>query len=341
MQRATPALANPFLSAQFARLVGLFRPDSRVAVLTDTQSAVGFFPFEKRGLGMGVPICGWLSPIQGIVHAPGTEWDMRDVLRRCRLSAWQFDNLITGHRSLDVDNVATVPSPIIDLADGFPAYFAKVQVRSPRFCRELGRKTRKLAREVGELRFVTDSRDLSALRTLMTWKSNQYRQVRQVDRFEQPWLGSLLHELLATRDDDVSGLLSVLYAGDEPVAAQFGLRGDDLLVGWFTGYDPRFRRYSPGLIHLRMLAEHLACSGIREIHMGKGPGEFKDAMKSDIVFVKEGIVTAGSVLGAAHLARNSVSRWAARSVRNHRRIHDLLDTILRRSGIARMTYGRV
>ena len=68
MQKATPALADPFLAPEYAMAVGRFRPRSRVAVLTDGQSIVGFFPFEERRLGTGVPISGWLSACQGVVR---------------------------------------------------------------------------------------------------------------------------------------------------------------------------------------------------------------------------------------------------------------------------------
>ena len=94
MQRATPYLANPFLSSEFVVAVGRFRPYTQVAVLTEGQSIVGFFPFERRQLGLGVPICGWLNCCQGVIHAPGVEWDPRELLSGCRLSAWQFDNII-------------------------------------------------------------------------------------------------------------------------------------------------------------------------------------------------------------------------------------------------------
>ena len=62
MQRSTPSLANPFLTPEFAAAVGRFRPMAHVAVLTEGQSTAGFFPFERRRLGSGVPICGWLTP---------------------------------------------------------------------------------------------------------------------------------------------------------------------------------------------------------------------------------------------------------------------------------------
>ena len=141
MQRATPSLANPFLSPEFAVAVGRFRPDAQVAVLTEGQSITGFFPFERRRLSVGVPVCGWLTPCQGLIHAPGVEWDPRELLRGCRLSAWQFDNLIADQLPFKPYHAAMALSPMIDLADGFDAYYAKLQVKSPRFCRELARRS--------------------------------------------------------------------------------------------------------------------------------------------------------------------------------------------------------
>ena len=341
MQQASPLLANPFLSPEFAVAVGRFRPEARVAVLTEGQTVTGFFAFERRGLGLGVPIGGWLSGCQGLVHTPGAEWDPRELLRECDLAAWQFDNLIAGQQPLKRYEAATRPSPVIDLADGFEAYYAKLWVKSHRFCRELARKARKLGREAGEVRIVPDSRDGGLLRTLTAWKSEQYRRTCHVDRFERPWVGDLMQALLAARGDHVRGLLSVLYAGDQPVAAQFGLRAGNLLVGWFTGYDIRFAKYSPGIIHLMQLAEQLAKVNIHAIYMGKGAKRYTEAIKSHDVFVAEGVVTSRSILGAVHGVRGASAQWALRTVRRRPGLHRVADRLLRRSGVSRYTYGRL
>jgi CelD/BcsL family acetyltransferase involved in cellulose biosynthesis len=342
MQRTMPSLANPFLSPEFAMAVGRVRPGARVAVLTDGQSITGFFPFERRRLGGGAPICGWLTPRQGVIHAPGTDWDPRDLLRGCGISAWRFDNLIIDQKPFMAYHSSITSSPTIDLSDGFEAYYAKLRVKSPRFCKELARRSRKLEREFGELRVMADSLDTGLLRTLMAWKSEQYRRTNHVDRFEQPWLVELLESLLVTRSSQLSGLLSGLYAGDQLVAAQFGLRTETLLVGWFTGYEASLGKYSPGLIHIKGLAEEMAAAGIRTIDMGGGPKNYyKETMKSYDSFVAQGVVTSRSVLGAAHHARSTLSRTARRSVRRHPGLHHATAQILRRSGLAHRLWGRV
>lgn len=342
MQLATPSLANPFLSPEFAMAVGCFRPGARVAVLTEGQSTIGFFPFERRQLGGGGPICGWLTPCQAVIHAPGAEWDARELLRGCGLSAWRFDNLVPDQQPFKDYHTAIVPSPVIDLSGGFEAYYEKLRAKSPRFCKEIARRARKLEREVGEIRIVADSRDASVLRTLMAWKSERYRQTSHVDRFEQPWLVGLLENLLSTRSTQFNGLLSALYAGDKLVAAQFGLRTGTLLVGWFTGYDTSLRSYSPGLLQIKGLAEEAAATGIHTIDMGGGPQNYyKETMKSYDSFVAQGVVTTRSMLGTAHYMRNALTWTARRTVRQHPDLHLATKQVLRRIGIAQRIWGRI
>lgn len=316
MQDATPSLADPFLSPEFAQAVGQVHPDSHVGVLAGRETITGFFPFERRRFGVGVPIGGWLSPSQGFIHAEDASWEARKLLSGCRLAAWEFDSLITDQKPFQPYHAGRVPVPVIDLSQGFGAYYSGLQARSPRFCRELDRKIRKFGREVGEIRIVPDARDTALLGALMTWKSDQYRRTGHVDTFERPWVAELLHQLLGTRSDHLTGMLSVLYAGDQPVAAQFGLGAGNIFHGWFTAYDPRFSRYSPGLILVKKMAEEFP-AGIHLIYMGRGSNSYKDAMKSRDVFVAEGVAVSRSALGLAHRTRTSSGRQLTAVINAH------------------------
>jgi len=89
------------------------------------------------------------------------------------------------------------------------------------------------------------------------------------------------------------------------------------------------------------MAEELNAAGIHTIHMGRGRGRYKEKMKSHDIFVAEGIVTEGTALTAAHRIRSASTRWARRTVRQRPRLHHAVDRALRRSGVARRTYGRI
>ena len=341
MQAATPALANPFLTPEFTLAVGRLRQESRLAVLTDGPSIMGFFPFEKRRFGIGMPISGWLSARQGLVHTPEAEWNARELLRGCDLAIWRFDNLIPEQKPFVPYHARTAPCPILDLSSGFDHYYTTLRLNQPHFCRELERKIRKLGREAGKLQVVSDSRDPHILRTLIAWKSEQYRRTAHVDRFQERWVCELLEVMLGTRTEELSGLLSVLYADDQPVAAQFGLRNHRQLMGWFTGYDIRYARYSPGLIHLMLMAKELASASIEAIQMGKGAQKYAQSLKNGDILVSDGAVTARSTLGIAHDSWDRASRVALNTVRQHPVLRSAVDTLLRKGRPANWLYGRI
>lgn len=338
MQRALPHLENPFLSPEFTMTVGQLRDDARVAVLCDDNRIVGFFPFQRRALGLGQPIAAGLTDCQGLVHVPGLEWDPHTLLRACDLAVWEFDHLVDGQRPFLPYRLACAESPVMDLRNGFDAYFARLRRESRKFTKDLLYKERKLGRDLGAVRACVDVRDHGELRTLLRWKSDQYRRTGRGDRFAKPWIVELVHALLDTRSDGFSGLLSVLYAGDKPVAGHFGLRFDGVLVGWFPAYDTAFARYSPGLIqHLRM-AEDAAALGVTAIDLGKGAREYKDAFKSHALVVGEGrVIRRATVRGRLHWAWREPVRQARNGVLGHPPLLRLADRTLKRYGNLRQS----
>jgi hypothetical protein len=165
-----------------------------------------------------------------VVRQPGAPWDARELVRSCGLAAWKFDNLIPGQAPFKPYLSRTEAAPIIDVTDGFAAYYAKVHVKAHQFCRELERKSRKLSREAGEVHMVADT-DANPLSQLTNWKSSQYRRSNRFDKFGQPWLRELLEELLVTDTPHLSGLVTTVYAGTERVSIQFGLRAGSVCEG--------------------------------------------------------------------------------------------------------------
>lgn len=316
MQNSTPAFSNPFLSPEFAIAVGEIRSNTRIAILIDGPSAVGFFPFERHRTGVGMPIAAGLTDCQGMVHAPGVRWDARELLRACGLSVWHFDHLVYGQHPFAEYRTGSRPSPFIDLTEGFDSYREKIHSRSPQFCKSLERKERKLIRETGRhLRFTLDSRDESSFRALLAWKSQQYRRTSQIDIFSRPWVTDLLVALFNHHSSSFGGLLSVLYADEDPIAAHFGLRGSTILAHWFPAYDTKFHQYSPGLImHLHM-ARVSPRTGIRIIDLGTGSQRYKEELKSGDFQVDTGIVTTGSLYAMAYRSGRIGSQRAAESIK--------------------------
>ncbi|MEU3663654.1 GNAT family N-acetyltransferase [Streptomyces sp. NPDC032940] len=334
LRAASRSPRNPFMEPEFTEAVGRVRPGARVAVLDEGGAAAGFLPHERGPLGQGRAIGLGVSDCQGAVLRPGLVPDTRRLLRACSLSSLAFDNL-EAEQGLFVPYAAEEHTTyVIDVEKGYEAYESVLRAQSPKFLKTTLAKERRLGRQVGDVRFVFDEREPAALRTLMEWKSAQYRRTGRRDRFAQEWITRLVGRLAETRAPQCTGTLSVLYAGERPLAAHFGLRSASVLACWFPAYDPDFAKYSPGLVlHLRM-AEAAAAEGIGLLDMGRGAAEYKDSLKTGELPVYEGTATRPGAGAALQWLGREPARRAHSFVRGRPRLASLAARTLK--GAARL-----
>ncbi|WP_399887422.1 GNAT family N-acetyltransferase [Streptomyces sp. BBFR51] len=332
LRARSTAPRNPFMEPEFTDVVGRVRPRARVAVVHDGGEAAGFLPYERGPLGQGRAIGLGVSDCQGAVLRQDLTPNLRELLRACSLSSFAFDNL-EAQQGLFVPHAADEHTTyVIDVEKGYEAYEDVLRDRSPKFLKTTLAKERRLGRQAGDVRFVFDERAPAALRTLMEWKSAQYRRTGRRDRFAQEWITRLVTRLAETRAPQCTGTLSVLYAGGRPVAAHFGLRSAKVLACWFPAYDPDFAKYSPGLVlHLRM-AEAAAAEGIGLLDLGRGPAEYKDSLKTGEMPVYEGAATRVGAGAALHWLGREPARLAHGFVRDRPRLASLAARTLRGAG---------
>jgi CelD/BcsL family acetyltransferase involved in cellulose biosynthesis len=333
LQESDAAFDNPFLSPEFTITVGELRDVVRVAVLYDGSDIVGFFPFERHPLGIGKPVAAGLTDAQGLVHAKEIDLDPRRLLKECGLSVYEFDHLVAGQPLLD-ERHTRHPSPIIDLREGYPAYTESLKATSGKTYKTTLAKSRKLQRDVGELRHDYATTNLEPLHTLLGWKTDQYRRTGRTDRFAHRWIVELVERLLATQSETFAGVLDMVYVDGVPMAGHFGLRTRTTLSGWFPAYDTQYAKFSPGLIHHLAMAESAAESGIRVIDMGRGEKEYKDKLKNGQLEVAEGrVARIGPAAGLHWMMRVPVRKTRATVMAN--------PLLLKTADKALKTYGRL
>jgi CelD/BcsL family acetyltransferase involved in cellulose biosynthesis len=242
IQQADPAFDNPFLSPEFTRTVGELRDHVRVAVLEEGSDVVGFFPFERHALGVGKPVAAGLTDAQGLVLVKDVELDPR-LIKQCGLAVYEFDHLVDGQPLAAYGKHERYPSPIIDMRNGYGAYIETIKETSNKTYRSTLHKARKLQRDIGPLHHDFAATSAEPLRTLLGWKTEQYRRTGRTDRFAHRWIVELVERLQATWSESFAGVLDMIYVDGRPMAGHFGLRTSTTMAAWFPAYDTAFAKY--------------------------------------------------------------------------------------------------
>jgi CelD/BcsL family acetyltransferase involved in cellulose biosynthesis len=295
IQSANLAYASPYFRPEFAQAVAKVRSDVEVAVLRDGENVAGFFPFQRGKLSLGKPLGGKLSDYHGLLVRDGVSVAPGELLGACRLAAWDFDHLVGPLDPFQSSITLRAGSPQLDLSGGYAAYVQARKAAGSDTASRSGQKLRKLAREIGPIRFAADAHDEVAYTQLLAWKSAQYLRTGLADVFSFPWTMALLQTLREHRGTEFSAPLSVLWAGDRLVAASLSLRSRGVLHCWFNAYDPELAAYSPGVLFLLQLAEQAEALGIQTIDLGRGDERYKLSLASRCEVVCEGSLVSPSL----------------------------------------------
>ena len=323
IQAAEPGLASPLLSPEFTQAVAAVRNDVYVGVIEQDGGAVGFFPHQRGWLSMGRPVGGPLNTLQAVVAPSHVEWDATALIKTCGLSEWTFTRALASQRGFVPYHLRQDVSLFIDLSRGYDAYAEEKHSSFRSY--DILRRTRKLERDAGALRFEFHSSDAAPLAALLHWKRVRYARQPYDNIFAAAWVRRILEGIHATQTAGFAGVLSVMYAGHEMAAAHFGVRAAGLLHSLVFSYNPRFARYSPGVGLFLRIAEAAPGFGVQRIEVGGGDYPYKRLLANDTITVASGTVDRMPALTA-------VRRWrehGADAIRGSRLLRPPARVVLR------------
>ena len=320
IHQSRPELDSPFFAPEYSALVAKELPDLQVAVISQGGKTTGFFPFHRNEFGIGKPAGKFLNDFQGIVCSPELSLDTEHLLRASKLKGWEFNHLIASQRMLASYCLQSDSSPYISIVDGFDAYREARRRSGSHMIEQALRKERKLSREQGPLRFVWHTQDQEVFSSLLQWKGDQHRRTGVREVYQYPWVVRLLDRIRTYNANDFTGVVSALYAGDQLVAVHLGMRSRRVLHWWFPTFNPKFGRYSPGLLLCVMLIRQASEAGIERIDLGKGNEGYKESLMTGTATVVEGLLSqpgltsalAGVALRTRHMIRGSSFRKPTR-----------------------------
>ena len=310
LQATNPSLANPYFCVEYIKAAAAVCEGVFVGVMQEAGEIVGFFPFQQKRKGIAGPVGSIFSDYQGVIAAPDTDFDVEELLSQCGLKIWDFDHLLCDQKPFESWHQLVSPSPVIDISQGYEAYVAARRASGSRQIKQLERKWRGFERDIGTLRFELYSDSSMAFEQVITWKREQCLRTGVVDFMSWGWTTDLLREIWQKKEGEFSGMLSVLYCGDEIVAAHMGMRSAKVAHWWFPVYNHDYNKYSPGSLLLMKYVNELADQGLQLIDLGKGEGRYKNSFATGEIEIAEGSVMLPSmaasfrkaqVLGKAHL----------------------------------------
>jgi CelD/BcsL family acetyltransferase involved in cellulose biosynthesis len=286
-----PALQSPYLTPDWAKLIGETRDDARVCVI---QDGAGFFGAQRlsrfAAMGLGAPI----SDYQGVVGLPELPINRADLCRALRVGRIDITHAPAGQDLLKGAVAGREGSWIVDVAGGRDLYEAALKQRRSEFVRQTDKKRRKLEREHGDLVVRAQSTERADFETLLAWKNAQLKRAGQPAIWAAPWIAQTLNACFETKDTQFGGALFTLSIKGQLAAGAFCLRSARVLHFWVVAHDHAYESYSPGVQLARWIAGWAGDSGIAEIDFGPGDYQFKRQLSTGQRMLERGVVAGSS-----------------------------------------------
>ena len=308
-QQGDPRLANPFLSATFARLAGQVRPKVRVGVIGDGGTLAGFWAFGLDRMSVAHPVVRGFTGLQGIVHGDGLVFSWPEVLAQAGTRGAYFDHLVSYQAGQLPGPILMDESPFVDLSEGWGGYEGWLAEHHKRFASQNRNKWNKTEKLFGQAEFVAHDRNPDALATFFRLKSAQCRRNGWVDIFQRGWARDLVAMVSNAAEPDLQGFLSTLRLDGQVAAVCVALQGFGARCNWMLAYEPSFSWLRPGIQLTLRCIENAAEEGCASLSLGKGAERYKRTLCQGTELLGSGSVGAAGASGRLF----SAATWPLRT----------------------------
>jgi CelD/BcsL family acetyltransferase involved in cellulose biosynthesis len=278
---ANPDLHRAFFAPGFALACEAAHGRAHVAVLHEGGRIRAFFPFQfaspwRARLRLAERIGGNFADNAGLIAEAGFAITPQALLGRCGLAQLFISELSEAQRACGLEASEWHGGYLIELDGGSAAYFAALAARHREWTQNTARKQRRIAREIGPLSLVRETRpSAAALAPLIAAKREQYRRTGVPDPFVAPQRMRLLQALSDDAAPDCTLELTTLFAGERVIAQHLGLLCHGALSWWFPVYDPALAKLSPGRLLLWQMIGAAEANGLCLIDCGEGEQDYK------------------------------------------------------------------
>ncbi len=299
LQRANEGLRSPYLTPDWARVIGGVRDDARVCVIGGGQAFFGAQRLSRfTAMGLGAPIADY----QGVVGA--TDIDAATLCRA--LQVGRIDLTHVPESATPMKAAGAEGSWLAETSGGREIYEATLKQRRSEFVRQTEKKARKMARDIGDVELRARSPERRHFETLIAWKNEQLRRTGQPLIWAKPWVRQALDACFDAAEPHFSGALFTLSLGERLAAAAFCLRSSQVLHLWLIGHDPEFDQFSPGVQLARWIVCWAADNGLAEVDFGPGDYQYKRQLSTTQRVLQRGVMAGPTWSGAVRRTEHAV-----------------------------------
>ncbi len=289
LREAHSELESPYHHPDYHQLVHNHMGGGKLTLARDGDTLVAVLPWQggRFARASGAP----MSDYQTVIADPARRLGAEDLLHGQAVGAFHYTAMPS-----EADNGE--PTARIALASA-ENWRAEQDGSYRRHLKSTRRRIRKAESEIGERRFVHQSRDIDAYAALMRWKSEKFSETGKYDVLANSGTSGLLRELWERGPAaELRADLHVLYFGDRIAACDLGITDGRVFHSWIVGYDAELLPYAPGIQLLEGVIDASDRIGYRVIDLGPGLDGYKRHYASHARHVAGGVVTLPSAAGA-------------------------------------------
>lgn len=282
-QIGSERLRAPTLSTAYLEILTATRPDVGIARFA-VDGHVAFLGIHRR---KGHWIAGGLlfNDRQALIRSQEGPHDPAylDAAPDLVVSSWRAD-----HLPEQAGGLAAVQGFGVDMTQGLEAYLDDRKAAALDHLKKIRRRLRALEAAMGPIRLLWPDPCPNARKTLLAWKSDQFRRTGRHDILTSRWLRAFISAAFESDREDCRAELATLYAGDHLVAAEIGFTGLGVNQSWLAAYDQDMARFGPGTLLLQAIIEASPARGIDRIDLGPGHGAYKQYFANETYTVLSG-----------------------------------------------------
>lgn len=298
LRASNTATYSPYFHLDYTLLLSELRDDVFIACVYENDLPIAFLPYQGKRFAR--PVGAPMTDYHGFICNDDTNFDIVDVLKAASIGALHFsasiNSQMSSHFQSEDDGV------LMDLAAGAESWRAERDGSYRRHLKSNRRRIRKATEDIGEPRFVWQSKDQAIFDQLIEWKKQKFAETGKYDVLSAEWTMTLLEQLWQRNNGGLKCDMQALYFGNRLAAVDLGLSDGHTFHSWIVAYDGELHSYAPGIQLLEGLIDASQDLGYQRIDLGVGTDGYKRHYATEPVKAGTGFIAAqGSAAALSNL----------------------------------------